>query len=280
MFENIDLYIQNWANVLNESDEQRYLNSIKDEKNQDDLFRAADEYEDFINDIDKYYQEVEKTGKIEGNLTESDAKNEETSEEPTDETTDEAMSADEIMRKFDERNKELAAAQKEVANKVKTVDLTDVYDGYVAGKATLTDGSTNEFEFDIPEEEITDMREQLEDRYSDKGYNITDDDAVVALVRLRIDPTDTLDWFYTKGSHQTSLDMWFLDQEIERENRLTTHRDPKVSWAEYAGLLVGGDDEIDADTEYSDKPTYDDYDDIDFDGDDGDAFTHMRKHYR
>ena len=80
MFENIDLYIQNWAKVLNESDEQRYLNSIKDEKNQDDLFRAADEYEDFINEIDNYYKEVEKTGKIEGNLTESDAKNEETSE--------------------------------------------------------------------------------------------------------------------------------------------------------------------------------------------------------
>ena len=269
MFEDIDLHIQHWANILNESNDQGYLNSIRDEENQDNLFRSSDEYEGLMKEIDEYYREVERTGKIEGNLTESDK-----------EMTDEAMSPDEILARFDSRSKELAAAQMEISKKVKSVDLTDVYDGYVAGTATLTDGSTNDFEFDIPEEEIADMREQLENKYSDKGYDITDDDAVVALVRLRIDPTDTLDWFYTKGSHQTSLDMWFLEQEIKRENKLTTHKDSKVSWAEYAGLLVGGDDEIDVDTEISDKPTYDDYDDIDFDGDEGDAYTHMRKHYR
>lgn len=267
MFENIDLYIQNWANILNESDEQGYLNSIRDEEKQDNLFRAADEYEDLSKEIDKYYQEVEKTGRIEGNLTESDIDEKEPTNEK--ETTDEAMTADEILKKFDDRNKELAAAQAEVAKKVKSVDLTDVYDGYVAGKTTMADGSTNNFEFEIPEEEIVDMRNQLEKKYSDKDLMITDDDAVVAIVRLRFDPTDALDWFFTKGSHQTSLDQWFLDQEIERENALTTIRDPKVSWAEYAGLMMGDDGDYVEDTS-------DDYDDIDWRNDTGDAFSHMR----
>jgi hypothetical protein len=177
--------------------------------------------------------------------------------------------ADEIIKKFDERNKELAAVQAEVAKKVKSVDLTDVYDGYVAGKTTMADGSTKNFEFEIPEEEIVDMRNQLEKKYSDKDLMITDDDAVVAIVRLRFDPTDALDWFFTKGSHQTSLDQWFLDQEIERENALTTFKDPKVSWAEYAGLMMGDDGDYVEDTS-------DDYDDIDWRNDTGDAFSHMR----
>jgi hypothetical protein len=114
-----------------------------------------------------------------------------------------------------------------------------------------------------------DLFVQNEKKYSDKDLMITDDDAVVAIVRLRFDPTDALDWFFTKGSHQTSLDQWFLDQEIERENALTTIRDPKVSWAEYAGLMMGDDGDYVEDTS-------DDYDDIDWRNDTGDAFSHMR----
>jgi len=66
-------------------------------------------------DIKDYYKEVEKTGKIEGNLKESDetpdlSSNDESKPDDQD-VQKEGLSTDDILNRFDKKNKELAAIQ-------------------------------------------------------------------------------------------------------------------------------------------------------------------------
>lgn len=204
--------INNWVKMINED---KYTFNPDDYK-ADDNFIESDKREQIAKDIDEYYKNVEKTGKIEGNLNESDDECDDEEPADTDKTkdgeqkakkTDEAMTPEQIMKMFNEKNEKLAAEQAAVAKKVRRVDINDLYDGYVACEVTFVNGEKKEMEFDISEDELKDMYDQMEPLASKKGVVCDMDDAAVAVIRKRLDPTDTLDWFYKPTN--TSLDDWF-----------------------------------------------------------------------
>lgn len=226
-----------------------------DEDKQDKMDIEGDRYEELQKDIDDYFKNVEKTGKIEGNLNEADddcEKKDEnadnvdngSSDDKTDDKTDgekkenlgDAMTPEEIIKKFKEKNEKLAAEQAAIANKVKKVEVTELYDGYVACDVTFNNGQTKQMEFEIDEDELQNMWKQIEEIAAKKKVEATLDDAAIAIIRKRLDPTDKLDWFYKPTN--TSLDEWFAQEELERENELLADQNKSSSWAEQMGLFM------------------------------------------
>ena len=210
--------INTWVKMINED---KYTFNPDDHKT-DDNFIESDKYEQIAKDIDEYYKNVEKTGKIEGNLNESD--DDETADVDGDEDggqkpekTDEAMTPEQIMKMFDEKNKKLASEQAAVAKKVRRVGIKDLYDGYVSCEVTFVDGEKKEMEFEVSEDELKDMFAQMEPLAAKKNVICDMDDAAIAVIRRRLDPTDTLDWFYKPTD--TSLDKWFADRDMENEKQ-------------------------------------------------------------
>jgi hypothetical protein len=101
-------------------------------------------------------------------------------------------------------------------------------------------------EFEISEEELNDMLSQLQENAPKKyAAELTIDDAAIAVIRRRIDPSDALDWFYKPTN--TSLDQWILDQEIERENAFTNYDKATSGWARQMGLFANDEGDFDDD---------------------------------
>lgn len=239
--------INTWVKMINED---KYTFNPDDHK-ADDNFIESDKYEQIARDIDEYYRSVEKTGKIEGNLNESDEECDsgETADGKADdrgkqkvEKADEAMTPEQIMKMFNEKNQKLAAEQAAVAKKVRRVDIKELYGGYVACEVTFANGDKKEMEFDVSKDELKDMYNQMEPLASKKGVVCDMDDAAVAVIRKRLDPTDTLDWFYKPTN--TSLDNWFAAQEMENEEQFIPSKRHSDDWAEQMGLFTDeyGDD--------------------------------------
>ena len=61
--------MKTWVKMVNED---RYTTPNPDDYKTDDNFVQADDFEAAQKEIDDYYKKAEKTGKIEGNLKESD----------------------------------------------------------------------------------------------------------------------------------------------------------------------------------------------------------------
>jgi len=227
------------------------------------------------NTIEDYYKKLDKGGDIKGNLDESDEDKsalsatstqtlpdekddgEETSGDDagSQETTDEAMTAAEIIASFNNRKKSTQELQQKIADTVKSVEIEELYNGKVAGEATMNDGSKRKFEFTVPEDEIKAMLKTLEKKFPNEYLG--DMDAAVACVRLRIDPNDKLDWF--AGPAKTSLDKWILQKEIEDEESFLGHPVTSV------------DDDDDEDD--SSKDEYDDEHEADDPDEDKDFWT-------
>jgi len=89
---------------------------------------------------------------------------------------------------------------------------------------------------------LNQLHEKIKKDYAD---DLTIEDAAVAVIRKRLDPTDTLDWFYKPTN--TSLDQWILDQEIEREDLLTNYDRASAGWARQMGLFANDEGEFDDD---------------------------------
>lgn len=262
MNSNFDICMKNWVKMINEST----YSFNPDEDKQDKLDMQADDYQELQKDIDDYYKKAE-DGKIEGNLTTEDDKSDETSteEEKTEPSVDdekksdekkptgEAMSPDEILKQFDKKNEKLAAEQAQVAKNVKRVDILELYDDYVNADVIFADGNKKNMEFVIKEDELNDMFSQIV-KIAKKYNKLVDlDDAAIAIIRKRIDPSDKLDWFYKPTN--TNLDKWLLDQQIADEDALTTYDGASDSWANQMGLFMDdyGDDQYnDDDDPYGD----------------------------
>lgn len=247
-----------WVKMINE-DKFTYN---PDYDQTDDQFIAQDDYERIAKDIDDYYKKSEETGNIEGNLNEaedeekdsnlsSDVSDKTEGDEKT-EKTDEALTPKEILKKLKEKNEKLAAEQAAVAKKVKKVSILEMYDGYVACEVTFNNGETKKMEFEIDEDEIDDMFEKIGRIALEKKVECDKDDAAIAIIRKRIDPTDTLDWFYKPTN--TNLDQWFLDQDMEDDYLETSDRHSE-SWAEQMGLFA------DENGDFGDDSSFNSWDD-------------------
>lgn len=257
MNRNFDICMKNWVKMINEST----YSFNPDEDKQDKLDMQADNYQDIQDMFADYYKKAE-DGKIEGNLTTEDDESDETStEEERTETvvddekksdkekpTGEAMSTAEILKQhFDKKNEKLAAEQAQIAKSVERVDILELYDDYVNADVIFADGNKKNMEFVIKEDELNDMFSQIE-KVAKKYNKVVDlDDAAVAIIRKRIDPSDKLDWFYKPTN--TNLDKWILDQQIADENALTTYDGASESWAKQMGLFRDdyGDDQYNDD---------------------------------
>ena len=68
MNSNFDSCMKTWVKMVNEN---KYTPNPDDDKT-DDSFVKSDKFEEIQKEIDDYYKKADKTGKIEGNLKESD----------------------------------------------------------------------------------------------------------------------------------------------------------------------------------------------------------------
>jgi hypothetical protein len=185
-----------WVKMINED---RYVTN-PDEYKTDDNFVQADEFEDLQKELDDYFKKAEKTGKIEGNLKESDEEGNLSSDVKPTEDEPEENPEENVSKSEDEgeatENEAMTPDQiaAEWAKKVEKVVINELYDGYVSCTVFFKDGKSEDKEYEIPDESVFKMLAILKK----KMKKATEEDAVVAIIRKKFDPNDEMGWYYQR----------------------------------------------------------------------------------
>ena len=166
------------------------------------------------------------------------------------------MSVDDILNKHQEKVDAKKKTEDNYDSFIKSVTFKEPpYDGYQNCRIEYKNGEKKDIEFDVEGDEINDMLAKLNKKCKERHFEKepSQEDAIVAIIRLRLDPNDNFKWFFGE-KRNVDLDKWFLNKEIEDDmldakfNKRWEDRQKK--WDMYAG---SGDDTTPNDENWTDQ---------------------------
>lgn len=156
-----------------------------DDFKSDDMDKKGDDYEKRQEEIKKFFSTKDSTEKIK-----------------------EAMSVDDILKRHEERkaNGDTSSAEGSSSGSLITeITVNEMYDGYVNATVIRSDGSKENVELEIPEEDIEKMYSRLEEKQKEDDDILTQEDACAACVYLQVeknaDEKGAIKWYFGKKKH-------------------------------------------------------------------------------
>lgn len=201
MSRDFNSYMHTWVRMLNEN---TYNPSSLEDEPEEKVSETTDVYASLKKDIDKYYDDVEKTGNTEGNLKLGEGC-----------TKESCCGKETVSEEEDQKlDKEISEIKDVIADKVKDITIVEWFEGDGECEIEFKDGTTKTFPFSIPQSDIDNvMKDLLEKSGGDEEVPITEDDAIIAIIRSMFGTDIPMKAETEKGKKvNLDFDKWFAEE--------------------------------------------------------------------